>query len=286
VLRRASEKSAAEWAKVPRRPNIRVETMRRQQSTLLKVATLLYDETESRPRYRVKYFRHWFLYVAWAMIIVYLVGGLAYCARWVIARTSYRGTVDPNSTQQDLQNDADGIIVAWLLSAAVGVAIGVFLSEPVLQLIRFGVVPWVLRAFGNGTASVFGRRHWTSVPDSHRVEPEAERTALGKGFQDAAGDPVVASKQVDDESSRTTKKRDAREAGVVAASDSPEAPVATASAAAATGATGGVKRKTLLDQYRSRQPDGGPSKKRPGQEDGTTSRVVLEGLAEVMEALA
>jgi len=212
-LKEACVASRNEWNRVPKRPNLRVETMRKQQSTLLRFASLLYDETEPRAKTRTKYLGHWFIYFAWTIIILYLIGGVAYCTRWVLGRTSYRGTVDSTASQTELETDANGIIVAWLLSAAVGVAIGVFLSEPVIQLIRFSVVPYLLRKFGSGTVRLWSRPATkVGIAPNDQDEDDMSKPVVGKPMITLAAHPGV---QVAQEDSHLERQGTAKRASLL-----------------------------------------------------------------------
>ena len=191
-LKRASLKSKEEWDKLPKAPNLRVETLRKQQSTIMKLTSLLYEEYEERPRTRQKYFRSRFLYFSWFLVILYLCGTLAYSSRWVLVRTSYKQNLYPNATITELQADANGIIVAWLISAIVGVVTGLFIAEPILYLLRYGIFTALLNTFGNGTAKMFQK-------DNTKVHVT--------GFDNYLSKPVYA-KEFKVESNHTDQKPD------------------------------------------------------------------------------
>lgn len=148
-LQAACAKAKEEWDKVPRRPNARVETLRKQQSAVMKFAALLYDEVDNGPpRERTKRFKSWFIYVAWSIATAYLLGTLIFTSYWLLAYTS----IKPGNSEIQ-QKDANEVLLAWLLAASLGVIVGLFIAEPLIQLIRFGLMPWCLIRFGTKPVS-------------------------------------------------------------------------------------------------------------------------------------
>jgi hypothetical protein len=205
ALRQACAKAREEWAKVPRadKPNARVETLRKQQSTVMKMASLIYDETDTRARPRPQSCGPQFIYVAWGLLIGYLVAGLAYSAFWVVQRTSYRGALGVAATDAQVAVDANAIIVAWLVSAFVGVLVGLFFIEPAIQFVRFGFMAWLLRTCGKGTAQSHARvepedaeqgNALLLVPDSphHEETDKARKNGLEGKAKDSSGKDVAA----------------------------------------------------------------------------------------------
>ena len=161
-LKTACESARIEWSKVPRRNNIRVETLRKQQSTIMKFASLLYDEADAGPpRERRKIFRSTFLYIAWFLVFAYLIGTLGFTIRWLLAITSIKtnGTQDPNALNP---NDT---IIAWIVSSFVGVGTSFLFTEPLIQFVRFSLIPACLVHCGSGIVS-------NLQPHYNQVQPE------------------------------------------------------------------------------------------------------------------
>jgi hypothetical protein len=149
-LRLSSIKAKEEWDKVPRKVNARVDTLRKQQSTVFKFAALIYDETGERPRERPKLFGPKLVYVAWLAFFTYFAGTIAIIALWLISHTNGYTTnngVDPEDTAA---ND-NALISSWLTAAFISIFITLFVAEPMIQLLRFSLVPFCLRKCGGGT---------------------------------------------------------------------------------------------------------------------------------------
>ncbi|KAH9260957.1 hypothetical protein BASA81_000653 [Batrachochytrium salamandrivorans] len=160
ALQRQCELAREAWEATPRR-NARVELLRRQQSGILKLAALAYDEVGPNPRERRKFFSHRFIPVVWLAVFVYVVGTLAFCARWVLAYTSLRGV--------DNTYDANFVVSRWLLLSFIGVAVAFFMTEPVLAVVRFSIVPWVLHRFGTKTRFAIAPQTTLTVTDDAEV---------------------------------------------------------------------------------------------------------------------
>ena len=165
-LKAACESAHVEWSKVPRRNNFRVETLRKQQSTIMKFASLLYDESDDGPpRERRKLFSSSFIYVAWLLVFAYLIGTLAFSARWVLAITSVKSVQDVNALNP---NDT---IIAWIVSSFLGVATSLFIAEPLIQFIRFSLIPVCLNRFGSGVVSS-SQVKLQVIPEAQLVQDE------------------------------------------------------------------------------------------------------------------
>ena len=108
-----------------------MELLRKQQSSILRVAALLYDEVDGDGPVceRRKFFEHKFIYPVWTFVFVYIVGSLAFCARWVLAYTLEHG---PENT-----NDTNYVISTWLGLSFLGVAVTFLMAEPVMGFVRF-----------------------------------------------------------------------------------------------------------------------------------------------------
>jgi hypothetical protein len=136
----------------------------------------MYDENDDGPsREREKRFSHSFLQVAWVFVFVYLIGTLAFCARWVLAYTS---------VHDDLPvPDANLIISQWLFVAAMGVVLAFLVSEPMVQLLRFGLIPACIRRFGK--VNKFSGKGFRVVPgpfeDAHDPDEEDMKKHVDQG---------------------------------------------------------------------------------------------------------
>ncbi|KAH9252232.1 hypothetical protein BASA81_009834 [Batrachochytrium salamandrivorans] len=157
-LRERCEQCHEQWKQVPRQ-NPRVEMLRKQQSTLMRLAVLLYDEVdEGMVRERRKRFQPSFVYVVWLFVWVYLIGTLAFCARWVLAYTSDHGASNGNVVV-----DANEVIGNWLLVSFLGLIMTLLLAEPLFEFLRFALVPACLRRFGTKGAPVRFTKHGLHV---------------------------------------------------------------------------------------------------------------------------
>jgi hypothetical protein len=169
LLKKACEESRREWNLVPRHVNARVDTLRKQQSMAFRLAALVYDEAGTRPRERAKLFSHYGCVIfGWVFVFAYFVFCLTWCALWVMNRSvhseDYLRAEMSNSTTtssatftngtfvDEVTDDSNYVISAWLVAGFSGAAIGLFVVEPLLQFLRFGVMAWCLKRFGNGTS--------------------------------------------------------------------------------------------------------------------------------------
>jgi len=188
VLRAKCETAKLEWTKVPKRASARVDTLRRQQSTVMKVAALMYDEADSRAKPKPWHCAPNFIYFAWALLFLYLVAGLGYSVYWVLeADSAVRANAYVKAQQtaeyeyELVPPDPTWIVNTWLLTAGLGVLVGLFVIEPCIQFLRFGIMASCLQKCGRGTS--LSQRHDTAlsadtavaigVPQDAKVEDAA-----------------------------------------------------------------------------------------------------------------
>jgi len=172
-LKARCAKAKEEWERVPRL-SARVETLRKQQSTIMKFAALLYDEAEAGPpRERTKKLRWWFIFVAWFIVIAYLVTCLVFTSYWLLAYTS----IKPGS-ESDKSKDANQVILLWLEAALLGIVVGLFIAEPFFQFLRFAIVPAILMRYGNGIVSSKRDPVLLEIDDDQTIADDNERLAV------------------------------------------------------------------------------------------------------------
>jgi len=144
----AIRKSQDAWRSVPR-TSLRTMRVQRERSTLFKLAAVLAEPEEPGPRpiergsCRVS---HPFVYFTWVFLFVYFVGCFFYMAFWVVTRPdAVQSQMSNDSTPADVSAATDAILEVWLTSAGFAVLFTFVVTEPLLIMVRFVLLPACLR---------------------------------------------------------------------------------------------------------------------------------------------
>ncbi|CAK9109237.1 Sperm receptor for egg jelly [Durusdinium trenchii] len=139
-LQVVSRKAQKEWSKAPTREAVqRMNRVNRQKSVLLKMSALLADEAKPIGRVRRPMCGYTMTYVAWFLLFAFYGAAAFYITKFVLTRADQVGEGDEETA----------VLWLWLFTAALGVALGYLVAEPLVFFIRYALLPCIVTTCGN-----------------------------------------------------------------------------------------------------------------------------------------
>ena len=132
----ATDYAKAEWDASPTEEAIaRVRLVSKQRSVIMKAAAFIADDPSPLAKSRRALCPYSCVFTAWFFLVAFYGFGAYYIVRFILSRAD-------RAEQPGVNRTEDELVVVWLTSAGLGVAVGYCLAEPLIAIVRYVLLPY------------------------------------------------------------------------------------------------------------------------------------------------